>query len=509
MQRSVVPRGFRPGSRFGFRLVGLWLTGGVIACTSPDAPAATGPTDGLMPSTGRGAAVPGVPTNVRATAGDARATVTWLAPRKDGGSAVTSYRVVSTPGSVAATVAAPATTAAVTGLVNGTSYTFRVYARNSVGESAASSFSNAVTPTGSEPPPPPPPPSSRWLSGYYVGYQRALYPETQVDFSLLTHVFVGRIIPTTSGGVLTHFDIDNTNGPIMARNLSARAHQFGRKAVLMLGGAGEHAGFVGAASSANRATFVANLLSTMDSFGYDGIDVDWEPVNAEDRAPLLALLEALRAARPGMILTIPVGWVNSNFPTSVDSWYATVAGVVDQMNMMTYDMAGPYGGWVTWHSSALLDNQPNHPSSIASSAQLYRNVGVPAAKLGIGIGFYGTCWRGATAPRQAIGAGVSLVASDNAMSYTNLTTSYYDAAARRWDDLAKVPYLSFATAKGPQQCNFISYDDEQSIGEKGAHVKANGLGGAIIWTIGQGHMPNAPAGSQDPVLKAAYNAIVP
>ena len=29
------------------------------------------------------------------------------------------------------------------------------------------------------------------------------------------------------------------------------------------------------------------------------------------------------------------------------------------------------------------------------------------------------------------------------------------------------------------------------------------------WTIGEGHLPNASAGSQDPLLKAAYNAIVP
>jgi chitinase len=88
-------------------------------------------------------------------------------------------------------------------------------------------------------------------------------------------------------------------------------------------------------------------------------------------------------------------------------------------------------------------------------------------------------------------------------------TSYYDAAARRWDDLAKVPYLSFTTAAGPQRCNYVSYDVEQSLGEKGAFVKAKGLGGAIIWTIAQGHLPNAPAGEQDPVLKAAYEAIVP
>ena len=236
MHRPVVS----PGSR---SLVLLFL-GGAMACTSPDAPATTAPGDGLVPAAGRGATVPGAPTNVRAAAGDAQATVTWLAPRKDGGAAISSYRVVSTPGSVAVIVTAPATTASVTGLTNGTSYTFKVYARNSVGESIASSISNTVTPTSAAPPPPPPPPSSRWLSGYYVGYQRSLYPETQVDFSLLTHVFVGRIIPTTTGGVLTHFDIDNPNGPIMARNLSARAHQFTRKAVLMLGGAGEHAGFV-------------------------------------------------------------------------------------------------------------------------------------------------------------------------------------------------------------------------------------------------------------------------
>ena len=46
-------------------------------------------------------------------------------------------------------------------------------------------------------------------------------------------------------------------------------------------------------------------------------------------------------------------------------------------------------------------------------------------------------------------------------------------------------------------------------GDENQVVKANGLGGAIIWTIGQGHLPNAPAGSQDPLLTAAYTAIVP
>jgi chitinase len=345
------------------------------------------------------------------------------------------------------------------------------------------------------------------VSGYYPGYQRSLYPETQVDFSILTHIFVGAVLPTSTGGVDTTFFITNTAGPAMARTLSTRAHEAGRKAVLMLGGAGYHDAMASAASSAYRATFVANLLKTMDALGYDGIDVDWEPINSTDRPNLLALLQELRAARPSMLLTIPVGWVNVNFPGEVDAWYAQVAGLVDQMNMMTYSMAGPYGGWASWHTSALFGEKPNTPSSVRSSAERYLAVGVPAAKLGIGIPFYGVCWRGVTGPNQQTST-MTIVADDNTMSYTNIMASYYGAGARQWDDVAKMGYLSFASPFGPQGCQFVTYDDEQSVAAKGAYVQSAGLGGTIVWTINQGHLPTAPLGSQDPVLKATYNAIV-
>ena len=83
------------------------------------------------------------------------------------------------------------------------------------------------------------------------------------------------------------------------------------------------------------------------------------------------------------------------------------------------------------------------------------------------------------------------------------------AAKNDKDAAAEVPYLSFATAKGPQRCNFVSYDDEQSVAAKGAWAKSSGLGGAMIWTVAQGHLPSAPAGQQDPLLKALYNSVAP
>ena len=88
---------------------------------------------------------PGAPTAVTGVGGDGSVAVSWSAPSRDGASPITSYTATASGGGSHTCTAATAS-CVVTGLTNGTTYTFTVTATNANGTSAASSPSAAVTP---------------------------------------------------------------------------------------------------------------------------------------------------------------------------------------------------------------------------------------------------------------------------------------------------------------------------------------------------------------------------
>ena len=93
------------------------------------------------------ATVPGAPTiGTATTTGSTTATVSYTAPASNGGATITQYAAYDNNGVFKGIIyQAGSGTINLTGLIAGTNYSFRVYARNSVGEGPPSSFSNTIT----------------------------------------------------------------------------------------------------------------------------------------------------------------------------------------------------------------------------------------------------------------------------------------------------------------------------------------------------------------------------
>ena len=100
-----------------------------------------------------GSSVPQPPTSVAGATGDGTVTVSWSAPTDDGGSPVLDYTATANPSGKTCTTST--TSCEVSGLTNGTSYTFTATARNAKGVSAPSAPSAPFTPAAAVTPPPP------------------------------------------------------------------------------------------------------------------------------------------------------------------------------------------------------------------------------------------------------------------------------------------------------------------------------------------------------------------
>ena len=91
--------------------------------------------------------IPEAPTISGVASGNTEVVISFTAPSSDGGAAITSYTATSNPGAITGTVSQEGSgDITVTGLTNGTGYTFTVTATNTIGTSAASAASSSVVP---------------------------------------------------------------------------------------------------------------------------------------------------------------------------------------------------------------------------------------------------------------------------------------------------------------------------------------------------------------------------
>jgi chitinase len=351
-----------------------------------------------------------------------------------------------------------------------------------------------------------------WILSYYVGYQNGYLKPSDVDYSLMTHIVVGAVGPQTKGTLREHWNLSNsttatTSGRAMARDVVSRAHKEGVKSLLWLGGPNEQDNFFDATSDASRATFVRSLLALVDEVGFDGIDINWEPIRTKDKPQLLSLVQDLRKARPALIITVPVNWIPTDTVNPIDlSWYASLAPFVDRLFIMSYSMAGAWSGWESWHGSALYGDDPDTtPSSVDASVSAYLSAGVPAQKLGMGVGAYATCWEyPVKKPREVLPQGFSS-GDIGTLTMRVFQSDYYKKSYEKWDTTARVPYVSFKKKQGAYECGFISFENEKSVRIKAQYALDKKLGGVMLWNLGNDYLPRSS--KKFPLLRVVRQTI--
>src|SRR6266850_249293 len=347
-----------------------------------------------------------------------------------------------------------------------------------------------------------------WSTGYYPGWEQGAMPASSIDFAALTHIIHFSIVPNTDG---TLNSSANSLSSGNSSDIVSQAHAAGKKVLFCVGGAGSQAGFQGATSSTNRGAFVTNLVNLMSARGYDGIDIDWEPLDPSDANQFTNFVNGLRIAlnaiNPRPLLTAAVA-----SPPTPPTLLASVQSQIDQINLMTYDLSGPYPGWVTWFNAPIYDGGYKFPSTgglVPSADGIVNSVtsaGVPAGKLGIGIAFYGWIWSGGTGtttggaalPRQ----GWTTAPSTTQPSYNTIIATYYQSNLYYWDAAAQAAYLSVDNS-GSSNDKFISYDDQRTCQSKVSYARNRHLGGVMIWELAQDHHPGQP----DPLLQSIKQAL--
>jgi chitinase len=321
---------------------------------------------------------------------------------------------------------------------------------------------------------------------YYPGWMKTKLPANKVKFEHITHINHAFAWPLANGAITGYSEINHPE-------LIAEAHKAGSKVLISLGGWGQSNGFAPmAADSTVRRKFIKNLADYCLARGYDGADFDWEfPQNATERTNLTILIKEAREAfdqtHPPLLLTMVA--VASDYS---GQWhdYAALARYVEWFNLMAYDF---HGSWTNHagHNAPLYAPATDNDGSGHQGIQYLRSQrGIPQEKIHLGMPFYGK----ECSASQLYGPATSW--SD--LEYSSIALRLKSGWDYFWDEVSKVPYLLNAS-----RTKFVTFDDSLSLSVKCEYAKTNGLGGVMIWALGQDM-----SGAAQPLLEAVGRAML-
>jgi GH18 family chitinase len=338
-------------------------------------------------------------------------------------------------------------------------------------------------------------PTGKLIVGYFPGWaiHARNYHVSDIPADKLTHV-VYAFAGVSDGGecVSVNSQDDEINFP--ALQLSKR-QQPNLRTLISIGGASHSGNFSKATGTVPaRQSLAQSCVSFMKVSGFDGIDIDWEFPGPADTLNYTALLKELRsqldvqgtADGKQYLLTaaLPAGPVEyAHFDIG------QIHQSLDWLNLMTYD-------FYTSSNPSTEFSAPLYPSStnpadpkkrasynVDAAVKAYVKAGAPAAKIVVGVSFFGYGWEGVSKAnnglyQSASGPAQGTWKKDGVFDFKDLASNYVGTYLRYWNVESAAPWLY-----NPDTGIMISYDDAQSLGLKADYVNANNLAGSMIWQL--------------------------
>lgn len=328
------------------------------------------------------------------------------------------------------------------------------------------------------------------LVGYVAGWEKV----PRIDAEKLTainyafgHIAAGAIILDQPGAA-----------DFLAQLRALKTRNPRLKILVSVGGWGADGFSDAALTAASRARLADSAAALIVQQQLDGIDLDWEYPGLpgagivhrdDDKNNFTLLLKTLRArldalgkhrnggGRQHYLLTAALA--DSEFVAHVE--LDRIHRYLDWIDLMTYDFHNSLTP-TTGHHSALYRSASAAADErcVSCAVRQYLGAGVPAAKLIVGVPFYGRAFAGVQAQNNGLDQPYAHYEGDH--PWPQLVADYigHNGFVRHWDDTAKVPYLWNAQTR-----TFVSYDDPQSLALKAEYVTTHQLGGLMYWEQSQ------------------------
>jgi chitinase len=232
------------------------------------------------------------------------------------------------------------TSATVTGLAASTSYSFQVTATNSAGESgksAAVTGTTTATPTGPALP-------RHAVTGYWQNFNNGAkvqkISDVQSQYDIIAVAFADAT--TTPGAVTFNLDsaglggytVDQFKADIAAKKAA------GKKVIVSVGG---ERGTVAVNDSSSAANFANSVYSLMQTYGFDGVDIDLE--NGLNATYMTQALRSL-SSKAGSSLVITMAPQTIDMQSTSNAYFQTALNVKDILtvvNMQYYNSGSMLG----------------------------------------------------------------------------------------------------------------------------------------------------------------------